>query len=392
MAVGIRSDRFPAQAVSMPEKPLRLFISVGEESADLHAASLCQALKQRVPGVELFGFGGKHMAAEGVDIRYPLPELALIGFVEVIRHFPQILRVKNLALRSWREERPDAVILVDYPGFHLRLARLAHKMNLPVFYYIAPQAWAWKENRVEILRETLQHLLVIFPFEEPFFQKHGIPTTFVGHPLVPRIPAPARTGETASLLQKPVIGLLPGSRRSELRHMLPPMLAAAHRVREQLPHARFLLPLAHTLPDLVLDGFSLPSWIEVCRDPLYARRREMTFAWTSSGTATVENALLEIPMAVVYRTGRINMWIGRKLVRVSYIGMVNLIAQKGICPEFIQEQCEPERLARYTVEILGSPERYEEMRADLEAVRKKLGTRSASETACDTLLRALGRA
>lgn len=326
------------------------------------------------------------MRATGVDILYPLPTLALIGFVEVIKHLPQIYKVKSLALQTWKERKPDAVILVDYPGFHLRLAREAHRMGIPVLYYIAPQAWAWRENRAKIMRDIIDRLYVIIPFEETFFNKRGIRTIYTGHPLVERIPPLTDSMQTMKApLQEPKIGLLPGSRKNELRHILPILLKAASLLRELRPNCRFLLPLADNLPDSFLGEFAIPRWVEVCRDPQYQRRQELTFAWTASGTATVENALLGLPMAVVYHTNPLNMIIGRRLVRIPYIGMVNLIAEKGICPEFVQEQCQPLALARYADELLDNPQRYKEMIDDLATVRKKIGEQPASRRAAEAI-------
>lgn len=366
---------------------MRLFVSVGEASADRHAALLIRALRERIGDLEVFGFGGEHLKREGMEILYPLPSLALIGFVEVIKHLPQIREVRSVALKAWQARQPDAILLVDYPGFHLRLARKAHEWGLPVYYYIAPQAWAWKEGRVQLMRKVLEHLYVIFPFEEDFFGRRGVPTTFVGHPLLERLPDPApMPSPLEAALKNPAIGLLPGSRKNELRNLLPAMVKAAIELRKVRPQARFLLFQAETLSDDFLAKFDLPGFIEVVKDPDYAQRRELTLAWTKSGTGTVENALLEIPMAVVYRSGMINAFLARRFVRVPYIGMVNLIAQKGICPEFIQEQYQPQMLARFADELLASTERYAEMKADLARVRAKLGTLPASQYAADQLI------
>lgn len=338
------------------------------------------------PEIELIGFGGENLRELGMEILYPLPDLALIGFVEVARKLPKILHVRSLALRSWRERRPDAVLLVDYPGFHLPLARKAHEWGLPTLYYIAPQAWAWRESRVETLRKTLRRLYVIFPFEEPFFQRRGVPAQYVGHPLIERLPSPIESQvDHEERLERPLIGLLPGSRRNELRNHLPTMLKAARLLRERRPEARFYMPLAETLPEDFLRGFDMPSWIETGRDPDYRRRRELTAAWTASGTATVENALLEIPMAVIYRSGLINAFLARRLVRIPYIGMVNLIAEKGICPEFVQEQYQPDVICRWMDDFLASPKRYAEMKRDLRGARSKLGEHSASSRAAEAL-------
>lgn len=372
-------------------KPFNLFISVGEESADLHASRVCEELKSQRPDMNLFGFGGSEMEKAGVKILYPLPELALIGFVEVVKHLPQVRKIEQSALKIWEEQKPDAVVFVDFPGLHLRLARSAHERGIPVIYYIAPQVWAWREKRVERMRKTIDRLLVIFPFEEPFFEARGLSAKYVGHPLAERIPQvdtnPTPTDPPSEEdLASPLIGLLPGSRKNELRHTLPCMIRAAHGLRQQLPSARFLLPLASSLSITTLQRFSVPPWIEVCRDPDYQRRREITFAWTCSGTATVENALLGVPMAVVFRTGPINMFLGRRLVRVPYIGMVNLIARKGICPEFIQEQFQPETLTRYTMELLSNPARYREMKEDLKKVREQIGDHPAAKETAEEIL------
>ncbi len=374
----------------MEQKKIKLFISVGEESAELHASRLCEELKNQCPGIELFGFGGNRMKDAGVEILYPLPDLALIGFVEVIKKLPQVARVKHLAEEIWNERKPDAILFVDFPGLHLRLAKRAHELGIPVLYYIAPQAWAWREGRVELMRRVIKKLMVIFPFEEAFFSERGVHTTYVGHPLAERfgvmeeeIPQDSYSN---AVPESPLIGLLPGSRRSELRYILPSLIQAAKRLRERNPRARFLFPLASSLPEDALKRFDLPSWIEIRRDPDYRLRKEITFAWTASGTATLENALLGIPMAVVYRTGPVNIFLGRRLVRAPYIGMVNLIAQKGICAEFIQEQCHPESLARHTQTILSSPSRYQEMKDDLKTVRLRLGEKRASANAAREIL------
>lgn len=369
----------------MTKPSLKLFISVGEESADLHASFLIRELHSMMPNVEWHGFGGEKMQAEGVRILYPLPELAVTGFVEVIKKLPAIRHVTKIALESWKTNKPDAIVLVDYPGLNLRLAKWAHQQGIPVIYYIAPQAWAWKENRVHLMRETLRHLMVIFPFEEAFFQDHGIPTSFVGHPFLNTLPQRSSYPTKEELIQNPVIGLLPGSRRTEIKNMLPVMIKAAEEVKAKIPNATFVFPLAQSLPESIVNEMDIPSWIEVCRDTDYQRRLSMTFAWTSSGTATVENALLGLPMAVVYRSNWLNVMIGRWLIRVPYIGMVNLIAQKGICPEFIQEQCHPRQLARYAISILHQPDRYFEMADDLRAIRRKLSPNQNQPSAAEVL-------
>jgi lipid-A-disaccharide synthase len=365
---------------------MRIFLSAGEQSGDLHGAAVARELLRLRPDAELLGLGGSRMESAGVSILYPLPRLALIGFIEVAKHLPQLSMVRRIVRRSWLRERPDVIVLIDFPGLHLRLARLAQSFRIPVVYYIAPQLWAWGENRVTALRNRVKRLLLILPFEERFFRRHNVDCVFVGHPLMDALADIEPRSYKPIVPEAATIGLLPGSRRGELSYMLPPMLDAAHRVRSIHERTTFVLSLAETLEESVLSRLRVPSWVEVVRDPGWKHRLRMDLAWTSSGTATVENAVIGVPMVIVYRTGRLNAMLARRLVRTPYIGLANLVAGYGVCPEFIQEQVRSETLAAWTLDFLEDQDRQRVMLEGLHRARKALGPQGASHRAAIEIL------
>ncbi len=365
---------------------MRIFLSAGEESGDLHGAAVIRELLRLRPDAELVGLGGHRMESAGMKIIYPLPNLALIGFIEVVKHLPEIARVRRLVRRSWENDPPDLIVFIDFPGFHLRLAGLAGSLGIPVVYYIAPQMWAWGQERARVIRERVGRLLTILPFEESFFRRYDVDSVFVGHPLMDTM---------AHLEQKPfrvipsenaTIGLLPGSRRVELSNMLPAMLEAAERLHRRYPGIHFVLPLAEALNERVLSDFSIPSYVEIVRDPNYDQRLRLDLAWTSSGTATVENAILGIPMLILYRTGRLNAMIARRLVRIPYIGLANLIAGYGVIPELIQEQVCAPTIENWTLDFIEDTERQRIMYEGLCRIREKLGPPGASRRAAEEIL------
>ena len=364
-------------ADSKQERPFRLFVSAGEASGDLHTANLLKELKTLVPA-ELEGFGGKRMADAGVEILFDLPSMALIGFVEVAKHLPTVWRLFREARARWEANRPDAILLTDFPGMHLRLAKAAAALGIPVIYYISPQLWAWHESRVEQVRETVRRMMVILPFEVDFYARHGIEAAYVGHPLLDHIPQSAETAAPSGDVR---IGLLPGSRMGEIKRMLPVMLRTAEALRERHPGWFYTLPLASTLDEDALRPCAPPPWLEVVRDEDYSVRRQLTLAWTASGTATVENAILGVPTAILYKTHPLNIFLARRLIRIPYIGLANLIAGQGVCPEFIQEQCRPDALAGWTEEFLQNPARQKLMKNNLAVIREHLGSPGASRNA-----------
>lgn len=357
-------------------QPEKLMIVAGEESGDQHAARLVRALRKARPGVELWGVGGTAMRREGVRILVDSREMAVLGLWEVLTRIGFFLRVFRRMKEELRMHRPDALLLVDYPGFNLRLARAAHEMKIPVFYYIGPQVWAWNRGRIPKMARILDLLMVIFPFETAVFEGTGLRTVFVGHPLVESVrrtmvAAPTGVdwpgGDGACR-----IAILPGSRRMEIRRILPAQLAAALELRRRRADAVFAIAASSdetaamirrqidALPEGDRGAFRVAAgkMRDVCRT---ARA-----AMVCSGTATVETALLGCPMIVVYRAAWPTYWIGRMVVRVKWLGMVNLIADRTLCPEFIQHDARPAAMADALEPLLDDgPERT----AQLEGLR-----------------------
>jgi lipid-A-disaccharide synthase len=353
----------------------------GENSADQHASRLILALRAQIPDLECFGYGGPLMAKAGMHLEFNLAEnLPIIGITQAIRHYPELKRLFKQASDMLRDARPDALVLVDYPGFNLRLAEVASELNVPVIYYIAPQVWAWHYSRIKTLARTVSLLLVIFPFEEPLFRKEGINAHYVGHPLLD-LPPPARSPQEVradlSLAEDDLlIGLLPGSRRSELKYHLEPMLRAAQLIAERLPQAVFVLPRAHTV-----DARELRHAVASCgavrlhivEEDHASVRHALGFAICKSGTSTLELALAGVPMIVLYRVSIPTYLFARAVVRTPWISLVNIVAGKQLVPEILQHAMTPENIAKSALEFLESPKKRAELRAELVRLKESFG-------------------
>jgi len=373
---------------------VRIFISAGEASGDLYASRLVEVLKSRHPGAEFFGCAGPRMQAAGVRPIVDQRSLAVVGIVEVIPHIPRILGELNRLVRASAAERPDVAILTDSPSFHLPLARKLRRQGVPIVYLVAPQAWAWKQGRVKTMRATLSRLLCIFPFEEEFFQKHGVAATYIGHPLS-RLARPQLTrAEFCSKLGVPevtrIVALLPGSRHGELAKHLPILLDAAQRIRERHP-VTFVLPLP--------AGFGLQNtrfWepvraasIQVIEGHTWDALAQAELALAASGTVTVEAAMLGAPMVTFYRVNQLSWYLQRWRVRSPFLTMVNLVAGRHVVPELIQDQMTAERIAAEAFHLLEDTGANQAMRAGLAEVAKKLGSdRDPMEIAADWVERA----
>jgi lipid-A-disaccharide synthase len=373
----------------------RIMIVAGEASGDARGAALVQAIQARLPGTEFFGLGGDAMAAAGVEVLVHAREMAAVGFTEVIPKLRFYRKILKDTARRISTERPDLLILVDFPDFNLRLAQAGRRAGVPVFYYIAPQIWAWRQGRVKHLRRFVDRLAVLFPFEPDWFAARGVKVDFVGHPLYDEVPVLTRAEARERLGLTPpgrMVGLLPGSRWSEVSRILPELLAAARILKADEPDLEFLLPVAHTVD---------PAWIEnrvaECGLPIrtfHGRNHEVMsavdLALTASGTATVELALCGTPMVVVYKGSRLNELIVRLLVRgVEQAAMVNLIAGREIVPELLQHAAQGRFIARRARNILDDPEGYARMERDLHQVRVSLGPGGAAGRAAGIALEML---
>jgi len=366
-------------------------IVAGEASGDKHGASLARALRQQYPetSFDLFGSGGEEMRAAGVDTLVDAREVAIIGVPEIARAFGKLYGAYRTLLEAARSRRPSVVVLIDWPDFNMRLARKLHREGFKIVYYVSPQVWAWRKYRVRALKRDVDRMLVILPSEEGFYREAGIDVEYVGHPLANAVHPTCSRDEFCNRhgldSARPIIGLLPGSRRKELHYHLPLMLDAAKRLRNFDPqnpqsairNPQFLIPLASTVrrEEIELNGEVDCAIIE---GDTYNALCQSDIAVVASGTATVEAALAGTPMVIIYRGSEINSRLIRPLIHLDTFGMLNLIAGRRIDPELMQHDATGERIAEEVRSIVSDPARVAQMREDLRAVREVLTAREGS--------------
>ncbi|MDD2670807.1 MAG: lipid-A-disaccharide synthase [Syntrophales bacterium] len=364
-----------------------VLIVAGEASGDLHGSNLVREMRRIDPGLEFKGIGGRRMAGAGVRILANASDMAVVGLTEVASRLKLIVENFFRLKRLLREEKPGLVILIDYPDFNLPLAKAARKEGLRVFYYISPQVWAWRTGRIGRLKRDVDRMAVILPFEEPFYRRAGMQVDFVGHPLLDAVKRKYSREETLDRIgldaELPVVAILPGSREGEIRRILPVMLSAAEILRKRIPDVQFVLTLADTLDAGLIEEYtrssSLP--VRIVADDAYDAVGSSDAAMVCSGTATVETALLETPMIVVYRVSLLTYLVGRMVVSVDHIGMVNIIAGKTVAPEFIQNGAHPAKMADALYDLLKDRPKNEAVREELKKIAKKLGEPGAAERA-----------
>jgi lipid-A-disaccharide synthase len=364
----------------------------GDPSGDAHGAHLVEALRRLDPSLRAIGLGGAAMRAAGVDLRDELTHAAAIGPFDASKHLGRFVQAKRRFADALRTDRPDAVILIDFGDFNLPvLAPLAKRAGCRVIYYVSPQIWAWGRFRLRWVRRYVDRMLVLFPFEEQFYRQAGVPVTWVGHPMVERaVPTLSREQAVAAMKLNPwrmTVGLLPGSRGREVSRHLPLMIDAAERIAWAMPGVQFLLPMAPQLPEAAFAAAKNTNLtIHTVTGRMHEALPAMDAAIVASGTATLEAALLGVPMAVVYRTSLATFLAAKTVLRVPNIAMVNVIAGRTVVPEFVQFRAQPPRIAEAIVELLRSPERRAQMRVALEEVRQQLGPPGAVERAARAVL------
>jgi len=371
--------------------PIRILLSSGEASGDLYASELLRELRKRIPSIEAFGLGGPRSKAQGAELLVDLEEISVIGLVEVVRKIPALRRAMTRLLEETQKRKPDVAILVDFSGFHLRLAKRLHDKGVPILYYVSPQVWAWRRGRVRGIRDLVDEMLVILPFEEPFYRGEGVRVRYVGHPLVDLV-EPARDRETFCHdlgldPSRPVLLLLPGSRRREIELHLPVLREVVEKLSTERPNLQIVMSRAPTVAASWIEaalGETLGK-VRLLEDGTYDGLKHAAVAVVASGTATVEAALSETPMVVVYRVGRLTYALGRRFVRVPFFSMVNLIAGRKLVPELTQGDMTAEAI-RAQVESLLEPGASEEMKRGLREVKAKLGGKGASSRAADAVL------
>jgi len=373
-----------------------ILLSAGEASGDLHGATLCRALRELHPGVRLIGMGGSRMAAAGMEVVADVSGHAVVGTSEALGRIPRLYRAYRLLKARLIEERPRALVVIDFPEFNLRLARIARRAGVPVVYFIPPQLWAWRRGRIRQMARRVSRVLAVLPFEEKLYRDAGVPVDFVGHPLLDVLPLDLDRAEARRRLDvdpgESVIGLLPGSRREEVERLLPPMLVAAKRLSAAGVARRFALGLAPTV-----DAAAVRRLVKAAVDEggprvdVFERRTYEVMAAAdvvliSSGTATLEAALLGAPMVVCYRVSRVTEAVVRLLVKVRWCSLPNLIANRGVVPEVLQDELTGQRLAAEALRLIEDPAAAGAQRAAFERVRAQLGAPGVGRRAAQAVI------
>ena len=367
----------------------RLFFVAGERSGDMHAAHLIEALRAREPSLTCEGLGGNLMAAAGMRLHHDLAGDAIMGFTEVLKHLPQMRRLFLQTVAQLKGSPPDCLVLVDYPGFNMRLAKAAHDLSIPIVYYISPQIWAWKKQRRFALARLVGKMLVIFPFEEKLFRDIGLDCTFVGHPLIDQIP-PRESQEKKE--DELVIGVLPGSRQQEIARLLVPMLDVCRKIQEQYPKARFVTSCVDSERAAQIKRLAGEFPVDIRIDRAHEVMASARFCLVASGTATLETALFGTPMVIMYRVGVLTYRLARWLVDVEHIGMVNILAGKRIVPEFIQDEVVVDNMLPIILDLIEDTPSREQMLENFTTVRATLGEGDASARAAEEIVSFMGSA
>ncbi|MBN1663370.1 MAG: lipid-A-disaccharide synthase [Deltaproteobacteria bacterium] len=372
---------------SSPCHTSKILIVAGEASGDLHGANLVKAMHAIDPALRFYGIAGKNMQAAGVEIIADSADMAVMGFTEVIGKIRYIMQVKARLKLFLKQEKPALLIVIDYPGFNIPLAGMAKKSGIPVFYYISPKVWAWRRGRIKTIRRIVDTIAVILPFEEQMYREAGVHAHFVGHPLLDTVKTKYTKDDAIKkfALQENVttIGLLPGSRKSEVAALLPEMLKSAFILKKKLHTVQFVLPLADTLTAEFVGAIirQHPVDVHLIKNDTYDVINLSDVAVVASGTATLETALLEKPMIIVYKVSRLSYLIGRAVIKVKHIGLANIIAGETIVPEFIQGEANAERIAAEVIDILTREGRMAHIKSALADIRGKLGAPGASDRA-----------
>lgn len=367
----------------------RIFLVAGESSGDIHGANLVRAIRTLDPGVICEGLGGHRMADAGMTLRFDLAERAIMGFTEVVKSYPMLRRLFYDTVEYLEQTRPDALVLIDYPGFNIRLAQKARALKIPVIYYISPQIWAWKKGRLKKIAKTVDKMLTILPFEETLYRNAGVDCCYVGHPLLDQIAASPLTGEYKGDC---VIGLLPGSREQEIGRIFPVMAQVAREIHNVHPEARFLVPCVDATRELqvraLIASQLLPT--DCVIEPVLGKSYEILsaarFCLVASGTATLETALFGVPMVILYKMSSLSFQIAKRLVHIEHVGLANILAGRGIVPEFLQDDASVAKVLPVALNLIAdSPDR-KRMLDDLAQLKNMMGAPGASARAAQAVL------
>jgi lipid-A-disaccharide synthase len=361
----------------------RFLIVAGEASGDMYGAEVARCLQKRFPEVRIFGLGGQHMSEAGVGLEADIRHTAVVGPFEAVTYFGTLYRVFRRLADRVELEQPDAAILIDFPDFNLRLAKRLKTAGIPVIYYVSPQVWAWRAGRVNQIRQVVDKMLVIFPFEEEIYKKAGVDVEFVGHPLIDMV-KPTKSKEEFCRAhgiapQKPIVAMLPGSREKEVRFILPTLCTAAEQIRSRKPDTQFVLPLAPGLDRRLVDDIVGTHAITIVSGETYNALRYARVAMVASGTATLEAALLGTPEVIVYRISGATWFLGKFLLKVRLFGIVNIILGEEVVPELFQEKFTPESVTAVVIRLMDDVWIQSRIRGKYELLRRQLGSGNVAD-------------
>lgn len=362
----------------------KVMIIAGEASGDLHGANLVKALKNRRPGLRLFGMGGQRLKAAGMSILLDFEQLSVVGLTEVITRLPQVFHAISIIKTALRKERPDLLILIDFPEFNLHIAAAAKKLSIPVLFYISPQIWAWRSGRVRKIKRRIDHMAVILPFEDRFYRKHKVPVTFVGHPLMDEAaaedPNPAAATDDEGRKR---IALFPGSRSKEVSELLPVMIQSALCLKRKMPDLKFIISCAPSIQrgriEEILALHGQGGDFEILNQEAAVIFKKSRLALVKSGTVTLQAAIYDTPAIIIYKLSPLSYFLGRRLIRVEHIGLANLIAGKRVFPELIQADANPELICSTAHHMLTETHGFENLKSELKKIRQRLGQPGASD-------------
>ena len=375
-----------------------LLIITGEDSGALYGGNLAREIKKLSPDINISGVGGKQMRSAGVDIFCDVSEISVVGFWEVIEKLGLIRRLYKQIIEKFDSGNVKGVVLIDYPGFNLKIAKAAKERGIPVFYYISPQVWAWRKSRVKTIKKYVDKMMVILPFEKEFYQREGVDVEFVGHPLLEVI---ASNSEAISSSNKKeiykefgiddrqiIIGILPGSRKKEIAYMLPEILKASSLIKGKYPSVQFLLPLSQSIEEDYLKNFitSDYSYIKIVKGKNYDVMKVSDLLITKSGTSTLEAAIIGTPMIIVYKTSITSYYLAKALVNVTYAGLPNLLAGKEAAPELLQHKMNAKNIAEKTIYFLEKKDGLEQMREEFKNIKYSLGEQGASKRTASIII------
>jgi len=374
----------------------KIMIMTGEASGDLHGANLAREIWKQDPLAVIYGVGSKQMREAGVRMLADASLISVVGITEVVTHIRPIYAVYAKLKKFLREERPDLLILIDFPDFNIMLGKSAQKLGIPVVYYISPQVWVWRKGRIKKIARLVKTMIVVFPFEVPLYEKEGVDVRFVGHPLTDVVKSAYSQAEARLSLgldpSRRTVALLPGSRRGEIANLLPEMLGAARLLMSRFQGLQFILPVAPTLDISYVRSYLEPDTVPVhlIDGRVYDVLRASDAALVTSGTATLEAGLMAVPMVIVYRISELTYFLITKLVRgLAHIGLVNIVANQRLVPELIQHDATPEKIAEEVAGMLNDPAYYEQIRTGLLKLRSQLGEDGASARAASIIIELL---